>query len=625
MKTTCISLAVLSLFGFCLVGYGQEILTEQRSGGDEPGMVHAPTASPTAEEVRLLEDLDAARRAGDVASAKVLQDDLDLMHGAAANDHTVCTRKPHEFLAFTPEGDPPPCPLWSGDVKINYSGAYPPDTDLIKPSLAHAPDGVLYAAAEGLSDTKIYVFKSLDGGASWSWIYAFWTNDDLRNPSMAYVENAGGNLLCISYEKVIGALHGVYVCHLNVDTMERYHTEIEWGFAMSGSEEVHPRICTDSFFYTTYYIYVTYARHQSDYHRVMFSRSTDHGVTYSAPVDITGGSQNSTWPTRPDIDYGTSGLFVAFEKPGWNGSGWVNQPWVRESNNFGSSFLPAVQLAVSAYPGYHPAVAAAWDNSTVVVAYTKEYPGDMDIRCAYSNDGGSSWFTEIALPWTYGHEMSVDLYKSDGNGRFHAAYHMDLNNVFYTYAACGDPSTWHTGTIINDFATVSSDYPQPSVCINPTLPVSEEGCVVWTDYRNGYYSCYFDKEHIPPLSVDRSAISAALGGSINFWLDAGPENAQRNYLIAGGATGTEPGQVLPGGYATIPVNFDDFTYLVVFPYLNSDIFQNFLGKLNASGMAQATLWVPPIPGWEDLVMHYAFCCNNLFDYVSNPVQILIIP
>jgi len=114
------------------------------------------------------------------------------------------------------------------------------------------------------------------------------------------------------------------------------------------------------------------------------------------------------------------------------------------------------------------------------------------------------------------------------------------------------------------------------------------------------------------------------GGTVNFFLKAGINNANRNYLVVGGVTGTDPGTALPGGYATLPVNWDFFSDIVM-SYLNSSIFTNFASTLDANGEATAQLNVPPIPGSAGLIMHYAFCCNAPFDYVSNPVEIEVIP
>jgi gingipain R len=125
-----------------------------------------------------------------------------------------------------------------------------------------------------------------------------------------------------------------------------------------------------------------------------------------------------------------------------------------------------------------------------------------------------------------------------------------------------------------------------------------------------------------PLTCDTYTIPEATGGTVNFFLAAGTGNAGRNYIILGGTSGTSPGFPLPGGYATLPLNWDWFTD-IVFSLVNSLLFNNFMGSLDGSGMATAQLNFPPVPGYAGTVMYYAFTCSNPFDYVSNPVTITI--
>lgn len=116
------------------------------------------------------------------------------------------------------------------------------------------------------------------------------------------------------------------------------------------------------------------------------------------------------------------------------------------------------------------------------------------------------------------------------------------------------------------------------------------------------------------------------GGSVQFFLDARPENGNRKYLLAGGISGTIPGYPLPGGQAILPVNFDLFTTYVLFPLINTAVFQNFLGFLQADGTMQATLFSGPLPpGYAGLKMYFAYCLGKPWKLASNPIEVEIIP
>jgi hypothetical protein len=127
------------------------------------------------------------------------------------------------------------------------------------------------------------------------------------------------------------------------------------------------------------------------------------------------------------------------------------------------------------------------------------------------------------------------------------------------------------------------------------------------------------------LSVDTDTLSASTGGKADFYLTAGWDNANRNYIILGTVSGTTPGTPLPGGMATLPLNWDILTGLVI-NLLNTPIFSNFMGTLDATGSASAKFdTIAPIPGAAGLTLHFAFALNNPWDFASNPVGIEIVP
>ena len=56
------------------------------------------------------------------------------------------------------------------------------------------------------------------------------------------------------------------------------------------------------------------------------------------------------------------------------------------------------------------------------------------------------------------------------------------------------------------------------------------------------------------LFADTGELSASAGGTVKFTLDAGTAHGARTHLLLGSASGTDPGQALPGGLATLPLN-----------------------------------------------------------------------
>lgn len=129
---------------------------------------------------------------------------------------------------------------------------------------------------------------------------------------------------------------------------------------------------------------------------------------------------------------------------------------------------------------------------------------------------------------------------------------------------------------------------------------------------------------VPVLNYDVTHLPESTGGVVTFTLDAEVANAGRNYLILSGTSGTSPGFPLPGGLASVPVNWDWFTDLEM-SLLNTVFFQSFVGSLDVNGTGVANFYFPGYPGTAGLKFYFAFCCNNPFDFVSNSVVVGVVP
>jgi hypothetical protein len=127
-----------------------------------------------------------------------------------------------------------------------------------------------------------------------------------------------------------------------------------------------------------------------------------------------------------------------------------------------------------------------------------------------------------------------------------------------------------------------------------------------------------------PLWVGADEIYAATGGMVELQLNSGADHAGRNYLMLGSLTGTKPGTPLPGGSATLPLNWDPFTDLVL-SQVNTQTFSYFMGQLDTNGQSVAKIQAPPLlPTLVGVKMHFAYCLYPPIDYVSNPVEVMIL-
>jgi hypothetical protein len=74
----------------------------------------------------------------------------------------------------------------------------------------------------------------------------------------------------------------------------------------------------------------------------------------------------------------------------------------------------------------------------------------------------------------------------------------------------------------------------------------------------------------------------------------------------------------------LPLNFDYFTDFVILN-LNTPLFHNFMSVLDGfgKGAAQLNSGGPLPPGTTGIVMYFAYTLP--FFYVSNPIEIVVVP
>lgn len=195
--------------------------------------------------------------------------------------------------------------------------------------------------------------------------------------------------------------------------------------------------------------------------------------------------------------------------------------------------------------------------------------------------------------------------------------HISNNNGFtwtYVMKAYNRPEWVYRSFRVSDYVTPTSTMRVRFLAFdNPNDSTVE---VLIDDFRVEHL------DYAPTLWADAYSISASIGATIDLNLDAGADHGNRKYLILGTTSGTLPGFALPGG-KNMPINWDVFTDINL-ALLNTPVFMDFYGTLSASGTATAQLNAPPVPGYAGITLHYAFCLNKPFDYVSNPVMIEIV-
>jgi hypothetical protein len=123
--------------------------------------------------------------------------------------------------------------------------------------------------------------------------------------------------------------------------------------------------------------------------RIVFSRSTDHGHTWSAPVVV---SSPAGWGDHPWLGVSRSGKSVYI---GFNHAA----SWVAQSHDFGHTWEPAIKT--SGDNRYYYANGTAVSKGGRVVISQANYPlnshggGPIQIVATRSSDGGATWKNTI--------------------------------------------------------------------------------------------------------------------------------------------------------------------------------------------------------------------------------------
>jgi hypothetical protein len=123
------------------------------------------------------------------------------------------------------------------------------------------------------------------------------------------------------------------------------------------------------------------------------------------------------------------------------------------------------------------------------------------------------------------------------------------------------------------------------------------------------------------LSTEVTSLSWQTGGTVALDLNGGVERAGETYITLMSVTGTIPGVKLSG--VAIPLNFDLVTDLSLI-YMNTPMFHDFGGNLDAEGCAESAFTLPAgLSAAQGVGLYFAFITFNPIDFASNPVLVSI--
>ncbi len=384
---------------------------------------------------------------------------------------------------------------WGGDILVADQV-----TD-IEGNLNMAGDtaGRFFAIVESMDNTCINLFRSNDGGTTWNhygWICGVEGND-VTHPDITVPEFTQ-DYLFIAYE------YGGYaqITRINLST-----NQLET-FAVAPRDEDGPRITTDDFEFTEYYVYLIV---DDEVHV-----STDRGQSWSTSGNLHPLAQAIA---TPDIAFANDVLYATWfyvlagagDDPGL-------VPWgiaVRTSADYGLSWSP---LQFVCEDCYEPRIAAVKTRDDAMIVYKVDNGGQHDdVKYAYTQNGGTSWNSDFCLSCQPAIDEEAPSIAADHTG-YHATYLSSLEDIVYRWTPVTSVHSWPRTQVVNDTHEASPDYAPAAVAIEwqRILPG-----VAWSDTRTPTLATYFDRpgNHVYYVYPDGSGDVATIDDAANIAAD----------------------------------------------------------------------------------------------------------
>jgi len=388
-------------------------------------------------------------------------------------------------------------------------------------------------------------------------------------------------------------------------------------------------------------IYVTWTKFNWYGSPIYFSRSTDGGLNFSTPKDIsdTDADQGSMPAVGPNgelyvvwKDYNIDRIL--FDKSLDGGVTFGSDKEAARTNSVPYP-LPGFAFRGNTFPYIAVDRSGGAYNGRIYCVWNDNRNGDADIYMCWSDNGGTNWTSpkrvnddgigngkQQFFPFvtvTEGGAVDV-MYYDTGYGS------SSLLDVTLIRSGDGgqsfDPSVRVTDQSFDPYhdgfgGVFLGDYNGMAATDNATYPF-------WTDCRSGTSADVYTSRVELAFESDRDTVSAGTPAPTVFDLDAGPGRAGRTYLIAAGSSGTSPGT--PVGSVMVPINRDGVTNWVL-ANLGNPMIAGFYGSLDSMGRGNGTF--APAAGilapFVGRSLDFAFVTLSAVDYTSQPLSLTVQP
>jgi hypothetical protein len=345
----------------------------------------------------------------------------------------------------------------------------------VEPAIAVDSSGNLYVV--WVDDTpgneEIHCKKSTDGGVTWTPRKRLtWTSSGSGFPALAV--DPSDNLHIVWQDSTPGNAEIYYENSTDGGDTWTISKRLSW----TSGQSYGPTIAVDS----SGNIHVVWEDYTPGNVEIYYRKSTDGGSSWSPRKRITWTSGGSCYPVIA-VD-SSSNLHVVWwdDTPG----SWIWEIYYKKSTDGGASWTTGKRLTWNAGYSIHPAIVVDfYDNLHVI--WEDNTPGKNEIYYKKSTDGGITWTTGRNLTRTSGDSLypAIAVNSSDS---LHAVCH-DItpgNWEIYCLNSTDGGATW---TSSQRLTWTLGDSEHPAIAVDS----SGNPHVVWQDETPGNREIYYRK------------------------------------------------------------------------------------------------------------------------------------
>jgi hypothetical protein len=273
---------------------------------------------------------------------------------------------------------------WSAAKRLTYSSSFS-----MSPAIAVSGSNIYVAWGEYDSATlgdEVYFKKSANGGNTWQTSKRLtYTSDDNYFPFLSVdIAVQGANVYLAWHDDGPGN-HEIYF-RKSVDGGANWQTAQRLTYTSGSSEDPAIGVRNTA-------VYLAWHDDTPGNDEVYFRKSNDGGTTWQSVKRLT---NNSSWSQAAAIAVSVANVYMT-----WNdGTPGNNEIYFRKSTDGGANWQTAQRLTFTAGESNCPSVGV--NGSIVFITWYDDTPGNNEIYCLASGDGGSTWQPIQRLTFTSG-------------------------------------------------------------------------------------------------------------------------------------------------------------------------------------------------------------------------------